>query len=65
MSDYNELGRALSLMKEALCLLDQCGAATEAGAHLDLAIHRLENAIRSVHGIVPSEVVKIVTTKTA
>jgi hypothetical protein len=32
---------ALSLMEEALGLLDRCDAAPEIGAHLDLAICRL------------------------
>ena len=34
---------ALSLMEEALRLLDQCGAALEAGADLDSAICRLRD----------------------
>lgn len=34
-------GKALGLMVEALELLDREGGADIAGAHLDLAIHRL------------------------
>ena len=45
MPDYEELGRALSLMREALGLLDDCKAPADVGAHLDLAIQRLESTI--------------------
>jgi hypothetical protein len=34
-------------MKDALHLLDEADAATDVGAHLDLAIHRLEDALGS------------------
>lgn len=36
---------ALSLMEEALGLLDRCDAAPEIGAHLDLAICRLREIL--------------------
>lgn len=36
---------ALSLMHEALTLLDQCKGTSEVGAHLDLAICRLRDLI--------------------
>lgn len=35
------LGRALSLMQHALELIDGTGDASDAGAHLDLAVERL------------------------
>ncbi len=38
-------GKALSLMVKALELLDREGGADVAGAHLDLAIHRLREWI--------------------
>jgi len=41
------LSHALSLMKESLLLLDEAEAAPDVGAHLDLAIHRLEVALGS------------------
>ncbi len=47
MIDDDRLGYALSLMKDALHLLDEADAAPDVGAHLDLAIHRLEDALRS------------------
>ena len=36
---------ALNLMKQALILLDNCGSTAEVGAHLDLAICRLKEAL--------------------
>lgn len=36
---------ALALMVDALELIDSCESATVAGAHLDLAIHRLREWI--------------------
>ena len=39
------LARALALMKEALRLLDDARAPAHIGAHLDLAIVRLEDEI--------------------
>lgn len=36
-----ELHQALNLMEGALRLLDDHGAPADAGAHLDLAVHRL------------------------
>lgn len=36
---------ALSLMEQALALLDGCGGGNDAGAHLDLAICRLRVAL--------------------
>ena len=36
---------ALSLMEQALALLDRCDAALEIGAHLDLAICRLREIL--------------------
>jgi len=47
MIEDDRLGRALSLMKDALHLLDEAEAAPHVGAHLDLAIHRLEDALGS------------------
>lgn len=47
MIEDDRLGRALSLMKDALLLLDEAEAAPDVGAHLDLAIHRLEDALGS------------------
>ena len=41
--------RALALMVEALELLDLQGGADIAGAHLDLAIHRLRQWIDKEH----------------
>jgi len=38
---------ALNLMERALELLDRCDAAMDVGAHLDLAICRLREAIHS------------------
>jgi hypothetical protein len=38
---------ALALMVDALELIDATGSATVAGAHLDLAIHRLQEWIDS------------------
>jgi hypothetical protein len=46
--------RALNLMKEALRLLDDAEAAADIGAHLDLAIHRLEESLGSALGGLPS-----------
>jgi hypothetical protein len=37
--------RALALMTEALKLLDEAGAPAQLGAHLDLAIVRLADAV--------------------
>ncbi len=45
MINNDRLGHALSLMKDALRLLDEADAAPDVGAHLDLAIHRLEEAL--------------------
>jgi hypothetical protein len=43
-----EEGRAaLTLMEQALELLDRCGTGLDAGAHLDLAICRLRDRLRS------------------
>jgi hypothetical protein len=47
MIDDDRLGYALSLMKDALHLLDEAEAAPDVGAHLDLAIHRLEDQLGS------------------
>jgi hypothetical protein len=44
-SDQTTLGQALGLMRNALNLLDHAGGATEVGAHLDLAIHRLADLL--------------------
>lgn len=41
------LREALRLMSGALKLLDEEGAPSEIGAHLDLAIHRLEGLLKS------------------
>lgn len=38
---------ALSLMERALELLDRCDCAMDVGAHLDLAVCRLREAIHS------------------
>lgn len=37
------VSHALSLMEEALHLLDEVGFSPDVGAHLDLAIHRLKD----------------------
>ena len=47
MIDDDPLGHALRLMKDALHLLDEADAAPDVGAHLDLAIHRLDAALSS------------------
>lgn len=39
--------RAVRLMREALDLLDQATAPSDIGAHLDLAINRLDESIKS------------------
>ena len=41
----NIADEALSLMEQAIALLDAHGAPPDVGAHLDLAIHRLKNWI--------------------
>jgi hypothetical protein len=43
----DEGAAALTLMQEALVLLDRCNDATAVGAHLDLAICRLRDMIAS------------------
>lgn len=45
--------RALNLMKEALRLLDDAEAAADIGAHLDLAIQRLQESLGSALGALP------------
>ena len=40
-------GRALELMEKALGLIDANNGPNDAGAHLDLAIHRLREWIKS------------------
>jgi hypothetical protein len=45
---------ALTRMEEALHLLDSIGVPLETGAHLDLAICRLRDALNNA-GIVPPE----------
>jgi len=40
--------QALELMERALALLDECDAAAEIGAHLDLAIQRLRSMLASI-----------------
>ena len=52
MINNDRLGHALSLMKDALHLLDAADAAPHVGAHLDLAIHRLEEAHGPFHNVV-------------
>jgi hypothetical protein len=42
MSDRDRLSQALNLMQEALQLLDKAKAPAHVGAHLDLAICRLQ-----------------------
>lgn len=51
------LERALTLMRESLALLDEGCAPHDIGAHLDLAICRLEEALntRAVQPVQPSE----------
>ena len=46
-------GRALTHMKEALRLLDEAGVAADVGAHLDLAIHRLQVSLSFQNEILP------------
>ena len=44
MDDRNSAaGRALTLMEEALALLDVADAPADIGAHLDLAVERLRS----------------------
>jgi hypothetical protein len=45
-----EGAEALALMKQALKLVDSFEASAEIGAHLDLAISRLRNALRDARG---------------
>ena len=44
---HEEGAQALGLMERALELLDRCDAAMDVGAHLDLAICRLREAIEN------------------
>lgn len=46
--DEPRLAQAASSMRAALKLLDEADAPPDIGAHLDLAIHRLESTISSV-----------------
>lgn len=48
MNYDDRLDDALSLLKKALGLLDEVDAPADIGAHLDLAIHRLEASLGSV-----------------
>jgi hypothetical protein len=49
-----EEGRAaLTLMEQALELLDRCGTSLDAGAHLDLAICRLRERLQPGSGGMP------------
>ena len=41
------MNEALLLTEQALGVLDQSGAPADVGAHLDLAIHRLQAAIHA------------------
>lgn len=45
MIDVNKLSEALSLMQKALLLLDNSNAPAQLGAHLDLAICRLQGEL--------------------
>jgi hypothetical protein len=56
MTMEEDLKHALCLMKTALELVDRCEHAGDAGAHLDLAIHRLEGALPVNLRSVPPEV---------
>jgi hypothetical protein len=49
MAANQDLKEALCLMQRALGLLDSTEMAIDAGAHLDLAIHRLEETLRLEH----------------
>lgn len=42
-----KLESALSALTEALRLLDEVAAPADVGAHVDLAIHRLQDVIQS------------------
>lgn len=42
MSELMKLRRALRLMQSALALVDEAGGAEDVGAHIDLAVQRLE-----------------------
>ena len=42
--------QALDLMEQALALMDKEGGPVDAGAHLDLAIHRLKDWIATNKG---------------
>jgi hypothetical protein len=54
-SGRNKWTLALRRLTEALQLLDESNAPPEIGAELDLAIHRLQDAIRSA-GASPSAI---------
>ncbi len=47
MVDVDRLSHALSLMQNALQLLDESKAPAQLGAHLDLAICRLQEEVES------------------
>lgn len=51
-SDPAPLTQALELMRSALELLDQANAPADLGAHLDLAICRLETVLDTPHNAV-------------
>lgn len=42
---FGQLHKALELMEQALALLDDHAGPCDAGAHLDLAVHRLREWI--------------------
>lgn len=63
MDDGNDLRHALCLMRDALKLLDSSAMAIDAGAHLDLAIHRLEESLGLERGSSKREPSAILATR--
>ena len=53
MVDVSRLSQALSLMQQALELIDEADVAAHVGAHLDLAICRLQDEVVSIKAPAP------------
>jgi hypothetical protein len=51
MVDNDRLSQALSLMENALQLIDEAKADPQLGAHLDLAICRLKDQLEPVRAV--------------
>jgi hypothetical protein len=47
---HENVDEALELMERALALIDAAGGPDDAGAHLDLAIHRLKAWVDGARG---------------